>query len=168
MQDMDALTKSKIFSEALKTKEVGEGETKEEPQDLYKQIITLATKIDHHLAMYLTACYADCGMIIDYRLADAYKDHLYTIVSFMRILEKVGEEARKLVIKEVIVKLRVIMVEAKKNLIKPVTEKLDEPGAEQSKNYDTFRKEWNNRVAEFQKIAGQEYERLDSRSLLIV
>jgi hypothetical protein len=107
-------------------------------------------------------------MIIDYRLADAYKDHLYTIVSFMRVLEKVGEEARKLVIKEVIVKIRVIMVEAKKNLIKPVTEKLDEPGAQQSKNYDTFRKEWNNRVGEFQKIAGQEYERLDSRSLLIV
>lgn len=173
---MDELKEIKGFNEPIKfagekEKEAAKeetGETKEEPQDLYKALITLATKLDHHLAIYLSACYADCGMIIDYRIADAYKDHLYTIVSFLRILEKVGGEARELIIKEAIVKLRIIMVEAKKNLIKSLVDKLNEPGAPQSKTYDTFRKEWNNRVVEFQKVADQVYERLDSRSLLIV
>lgn len=173
---MDELKGLKAFNEPIKFAErKGEeaekkeaGEAKEEPQDIYKQIITLATKVDHHLAMYLSASYAECGMIIDYRVADAYKDHLYTIVSFLRILEKVGGDARELIIKEAIVKIRIIMVEAKKNLIKPVTDKLNEPGAPQSKTYETFRKEWNKRIAEFDKIGVQVYERLDARSLLIV
>lgn len=172
---MEELKGLKQFNEPIKVgKEGAEAakkeaeEKKEGTQDLYKQLITLATKLDHHLAMYLSACYADCGMIIDYRVADAYKDHLYTIVSFLRILEKVGGEARDLIVKETIVKLRLIMVEAKKNLIKPLVDKLNEPGAPQSKTYDTFRKEWNARVVEFQKIADQIYERLDTRSLLVV
>lgn len=166
---MDELKEAKAFNEPIKIIEKeGKEAAKEEPQDFNKQIITLATKVDHHLAIYLSAAYADSGMIIDYRLADAYKDHLYTIVSFLRILEKVGGDARELVIKEAIVKLRIIMVEAKKHIIKPLVDKLNEPGAPQSKTYDTFRKEWNARVVEFQKIADKNYERLDSRSLLIV
>lgn len=158
----------KAGKEAVEAADKEAEEAKEEPQDFYKGLITLATKLDHHLAMYLSAAYAESGMLIDYRIADAYKDHLYTIVSFLRILEKVGGEARDLIVKEAIVKLRLIMVDAKKNLIKLLVDKLNEPGAAQSKTYDTFRKEWNARVVDFQKIADKNYERLDSRSLLIV
>ena len=125
--DLSELEKIKKELEKEKVKaaqelEEGEGEEEEDARevDYLTKLITLSVKFDHHLGMFLMPAYIDCGLKHDYRLVEAYTTELNTIQTFLRLLEKVDGVTRELVVKECVIKLRNVVGQVNKNLVKPL------------------------------------------------
>ena len=166
----------KIKQELLKekekaSKELAEGEEEEEDLrevDYLQKLITLSVKFDHHVGMFLMPAYIDCGLKYDHKLAEAYMTQMTTIQSFLRQLEKVDGVTREQVIKDCILKLRNILQQVHKNLIKPLYREVELMKKKpKSESLDNFKTHWNERLGEFQKACDFEYQVLDVRGFLV-
>jgi len=174
LSDLSELAKIKKELEKEKIKaaqELEEGEEDEEDArevDYLGKLITLSVKFDHHLGMFLMPAYIDCGLKYDYRLVESYVAQLTTIQTFLRLLEKVDGVTRELVVKECVIKLRNVVQQVNKNLVKPL---FKEVGLMKKKpkmeNLDVFKENWNGRLLEFQKVCDGEYQVLDVKGFLI-
>ncbi len=172
--DLSELEKIKKELEAEKAKaaqELKEGE--EEGEDLrevdyLQKLITLAVQFDHHVGVYLMAGYIDCGLKYNHQLAESYLKHLGAIQGFLRLLEKVDGVTRELVTKDCIIRLRNVIQDIHKNLVKPVYKEVGlmkkKPSME---NLDNFQREWNDRLNEFQSACDFEYQVLDVKKFLV-
>ncbi|WP_237099224.1 hypothetical protein [Nitrospina gracilis] len=174
MSDLSELEKIKKELEAEKAKaakELEEGE--EEGEDLrevdyLQKVIDLAVKFDHHVGVYLMAGYIDCGLKYNHQLADSYMKHLATIQGFLRLLEKVDGVTREMVTKDCIVRMRNVIQEIHKHLVKPVYKEVSlmkkKPNME---NLENFQREWNERLNELQNACDFEYQILDVKKFMV-
>lgn len=168
MSDLSELDKIKKELEAEKAKaakELEEGEEDDEDLrevDYLQKLVTLAVQFDHHVGVYLMAGYIDCGLKYNHQLADSYLKHLGSIQGFLRLLEKVDGVTRETVTKDCIIRLRNVIQEIHKNLVKPVYKEVGlmkkKPTME---NLDNFKREWNERLNELQNACDFEYQVLD-------
>ncbi len=166
----------KIKKELQKEKEkaakelaAGEGEEEDVREvDYLQKLITLSVQFDHHVGMFLMPGYIDCGLKYDHKLAESYLTHLNSIQGFLRLLEKVDGVTRELVTKDCIVKLRNVVQQIHKNLIKPLYREVElmkkKPKME---NLDNFKENWNERLLDFQKTCDFEYQRLDVKGFMV-
>jgi hypothetical protein len=152
-------------------KELQEGEQEDEDLrevDYLQKLIALTVKLDHHIGMYLMPGYIDCGLKYDHRLAESYMTNLNSIQSFLRLLEKVDGVTRELVTKECVIKLRNVVQQVHKNLVKPL---FKEVGLMKKRpkmdNLDLFKTNWNDRLVEFQKTCDFEFQILDVKGFLV-
>lgn len=152
---------------AMAEKAEKEGKKPEEKIDHLSKITTIASKIEHHMGVYLQAAYIDSGQILDHRLNEIYISYINAINNFLRLFEKIEGETKEEALKEAIVKLRFIFLETVNNLIKPILKKYEESSEYPTKNIDTFKNEWNNRIAEFKDVADRFYDTLDIKRLFI-
>ena len=179
-KDVDSLADlselDKIKQELLKEKEkaaqeLAEGEEEEEDLrevDYLQKLVTLSVKFDHHIGMFLMPAYIDCGMKYDHRLAESYTSQLTTIQSFLRLLEKVDGVTRELVTKDCIVKLRNVLQQVHKNLVKPLYAEVDLMKKKpKSESLDNFKEHWNDRLDELQKACDFEYQILDCKGFMV-
>lgn len=174
MSDLSELEKIKKELEAEKAKaakELEEGEEEEEDLrevDYLQKLIDLSVKFDHHVGVYLMAGYIDCGLKYNHQLADSYMKHLATIQGFLRLLEKVDGVTREAVTKDCIVRLRNVLQEIHKHLVKPVFKEVGlmkkKPNME---NLDNFKREWNERLNELQNACDFEYQILDVKKFMV-
>lgn len=173
LSDLNELEKIKRELQKEKekaAKELAEGEGEEDLRevDYLQKLITLTVKFDHHVGMFLMPGYIDCGLKYDHKLADSYLTHLNTIQSFLRLLEKVDGVTRELVTKECIVKLRNVIQQIHKNLVRPLYREVElmkkKPKLD---NLNTFRENWNERLGEFQKACDFEYQILDVKGFMV-
>ena len=175
LADLSELEKIKKELELEKVKaaqelEVGEEEEGEDAReaDYLQKLINLTIKFDHHLGMFLMPSYIDCGLKYDHRLVESYTTQLVTIQSFLRLLEKVDGVTREQVTKECVIKLRNVLQQVNKNIVKPLFKELKlmkkKPKME---NVDTFKENWNDRLLEFQKVCDFEYQILDVKGFQI-
>lgn len=174
LADLSALEKIKKELEVEKIKAAKELELgEEEDEDLrevdhLQKLITLVVQFDHHVGMFLMPSYIDCGIKYDHGLTESYLNHLNTIQSFLRLLEKVDGVTRETVVKDCIVKIRNVVQLIHKNLIRPLFKELDlmkkKPKME---NIDNFRNHWNERLGELQKACDFEYQILDVKQFMI-
>ena len=175
MADLSELEKIKKELELEKIKaaqELEEGAEEEEEDareaDYLQKLITLSVKFDHHLGMYLMPAYIDCGLKYDHRLVESYTTQITTIQGFLRILEKVDGVTRELVTKECVLKLRNVLQQVHKNVIKPLYQEVGlmkkKPKME---NLDTFKGNWNERLEELQKVCDFEYQILDVKGFMV-
>ena len=174
LADLSELEKIKKELEKEKIKaaqELEEGEDEEEDAretDHLEKLITLSVKFDHHLGMFLMPAYIDCGLKHDYRLVESYVTQFNTIQTFLRLLEKVDGVTRELVVKECVIKLRNVIQQVSKNLIKPLFREVKlmkkKPKMD---NLDVFKENWNERLNEFQKVCDGEYQILDVKGFIV-
>jgi len=174
LADLSELDKIKRELEKEKEKAAKElaGEEEEEEDlrevDYLQKLITLSVKFDHHVGMFLMPSYIDCGLKYDHKLAESYLTHLNTIQSFLRLLEKVDGVTRELVTKDCIVKMRNVVQQIHKNLVKPLFKEVElmkkKPKME---NLDNFKDNWNGRLQEFQKACDFEYQILDVKGFML-
>ncbi len=175
LADLSELEKIKKELELEKVKaaqelEVGEEEEGEDAReaDYLQKLINLTIKFDHHLGMFLMPSYIDCGLKYDHRLVESYTTQLVTIQSFLRLLEKVDGVTREQVTKECVIKLRNVLQQVNKNMVKPLFKEVKlmkkKPKME---NLDTFKENWNDRLLEFQKVCDFEYQILDVKGFQI-
>lgn len=172
--DLSELEKIKKELEAEKVKaakELKEGEEEEEDLrevDYLQKLITLSVQFDHHVGVYLMAGYIDCGLKYNHKLADSYLKHLASIQGFLRLLEKVDGVTRELVTKDCIIRLRNVIQEIHKHLVKPLYKEVGlmkkKPTME---NLDDFKREWNGRLNELQSACDFEYQILDVKGLMV-
>tara|TARA_B100000686_G_C16726871_1_gene938313 strand:- start:936 stop:1529 length:594 start_codon:yes stop_codon:yes gene_type:complete len=175
LEDLSELEKIKKELELEKVKaaqELEEGAEEEEEDareaDYLQKLITLSVKFDHHLGMYLMPAYIDCGLKYDHRLVESYTTQIGSIQSFLRLLEKVDGVTRELVTKECVVKLRNVLQQVHKNVVRPLYREVGlmkkKPKME---NLDIFQENWNERMAELQKVCDFEYQILDVKGFMI-
>lgn len=174
MSDLSELEKIKKELEEEKAKaaqELEEGEEEEEDLrevDYLQKLIDLSVKFDHHVGVYLMAGYIDCGLKYNHQLADSYMKHLATIQGFLRLLEKVDGVTRETVTKDCIIRMRNVLQEIHKHLIKPVYKEVGlmkkKPNME---NLDNFKREWNERLNELQNACDFEYQILDVKKYMV-
>lgn len=174
MSDLSELEKIKKELEQEKAKaaqELEEGEEEEEDLrevDYLQKLIDLSVKFDHHVGVYLMAGYIDCGLKYNHQLADSYMKHLATIQGFLRLLEKVDGVTRETVTKDCIIRMRNVLQEIHKHLIKPVYKEVGlmkkKPNME---NLDNFKREWNERLNELQNACDFEYQILDVKKYMV-
>lgn len=172
--DLSELEKIKAELQAEKEKaaqELAEGDEEEEDLrevDYLQKLIALCVQFDHHIGMFLMPSYIDCGLKYNHKLADAYMKHLITIQGFLRLLEKVDGVTREAVTKDCIIRLRNVLQEVHKNMVKPLYKELDlmkkKPKME---NLDNFRNSWNERLNELQQACDFEYQNLDVRKFTV-
>ena len=178
--DLDSLADlkelEKIKQELLKekekaAKELAEGEEEEEDLrevDYLQKLITLAVRFDHHVGMFLMPAYIDCGLKYDHRLAESYLNHLTSIESFLRLLEKVDGVTREQVTKDRIMKLRNVLQMIHKNLITPLYREVGLMKKKpKSESLESFKTNWNERLAELQKACDYEYQILDVKGFMV-
>ena len=179
-KDVDSLADlselDKIKQELLKEKEkaaqeLAEGEEEEEDLrevDYLQKLVTLSVKFDHHIGMFLMPAYIDCGMKYDHRLSESYTSQLTTIQSFLRLLEKVDGVTREMVTKDCIVKLRNVLQQVHKNLVKPLYAEVGLMKKKpKSESLDNFKESWNERLDELQKACDFEYQILDCKAFMV-
>lgn len=174
MSDLSELEKIKKELEAEKAKaaqELEEGDEEDEDLrevDYLQKVIDLCVKFDHHVGVYLMAGYIDCGLKYNHQLADSYMKHLATIQGFLRLLEKVDGVTRETVTKDCIVRMRNVIQEIHKHLVKPVFKEVGlmkkKPNME---NLDKFQSEWNERLNELQNACDFEYQILDVKKFMV-
>ncbi|NIQ03189.1 MAG: hypothetical protein GWM98_24700 [Nitrospinaceae bacterium] len=171
LSELEKIKKELEAEKAKAAKELEEGEEEEEDLrevDYLQKLITLAVQFDHHVGVYLMAGYIDCGLRYDHKLADSYLKHLGTIQGFLRLLEKVDGVTRETVTKDCIIRLRNVLQEIHKNLVKPVYKEVGlmkkKPKME---NLDNFKRDWNERLNEFQSACDFEYQILDVKNFLV-
>jgi len=174
MSDLSELEKIKKELEEEKAKaaqELEEGEEEDEDLrevDYLQKLIDLSVKFDHHVGVYLMAGYIDCGLKYNHQLADSYMKHLATIQGFLRLLEKVDGVTRETVTKDCIIRMRNVLQEIHKHLIKPVYKEVGlmkkKPNME---NLDNFKREWNERLNELQNACDFEYQILDVKKYMV-
>ena len=174
LSDLSELEKIKAELQKEKEKaaqELAEGEDEEEDLrevDYLQKLITLSVKFDHHIGMYLMPAFIDCGLKYDNRLAESYTVQLTTIQSFLRLLEKVDGVTREEVTKQCILNLRNILQLVHKNMVKPLYREVGLMKKKpKSESLDNFKKNWNERIEEFQKTCDFEYQILDVKGFLL-
>ena len=174
LSDLSELEKIKVELQKEKEKaaqELAEGEDEEEDLrevDYLQKLITLSVKFDHHIGMYLMPAFIDCGLKYDHRLAESYTVQLTTIQSFLRLLEKVDGVTREAVTKQCILNLRNILQLVHKNMVKPLYREVGLMKKKpKSESLDNFKKNWNERMEEFQKTCDFEYQILDVKGFLL-
>ncbi len=147
--------KKELEAEKLKAaKELEKGEDEEEDLrevDFLQKLITLSVQFDHDVGVYLMAGYIDCGLKYDSRLSDAYLKHLASLQGFLRLLEKVDGVTRETVTKDCIIRLRSVVQDIHKHMVKPLFKEVElmkkKPPME---NLDNFKREWNERLNDLQ------------------
>jgi len=83
-------------------------------------------------------------------------------------LEKVDGVTREQVTKDCILKLRNILQQVHKNLIKPLYREVELMKKKpKSESLDNFKTHWNERLGEFQKACDFEYQVLDVRGFTV-
>lgn len=172
--DLSELEKIKKELEAEKikaAKELEEGEDEEEDLrevDFLQKLITLSVQFDHHVGVYLMAGYIDCGLKYDSRLSDAYLKHLNSLQGFLRLLEKVDGVTRETVTKDCIIRLRGVIQDIHKHMVKPLFKEVElmkkKPNME---NLDNFKREWNERLIDLQGACDFEYQVLDVKNYIV-
>ncbi|MBI4382877.1 MAG: hypothetical protein HY579_02450 [Nitrospinae bacterium] len=170
LSELEKIKKELQKEKEKAAKELAEGEEEEDLRevDYLQKLITLSVKFDHHVGMFLMPGYIDCGLKYDHKLAESYLTHLNTIQTFLRLLEKVDGVTRELVTKECVIKLRNVVQQIHKNLVKPLYREVEimkkKPKLD---NLDTFKTNWNERLLEFQKACDFEYQILDVKGFMV-
>lgn len=171
LSELDKIKKELEAEKAKAAKELEEGEEDDEDLrevDYLEKLINLAVQFDHHVGVYLMAGYIDCGLKYNHQLADSYMKHLATIQGFLRLLEKVDGVTRETVTKDCIIRLRNVLQEIHKHLVKPIYKEVSlmkkKPSLE---NLDNFKNEWNERLNEFQNACDFEYQILDVKKFYV-
>jgi hypothetical protein len=171
LSELDKIKKELMLEKEKAAQELAEGEEEEEDLrevDYLQKLITLSVQFDHHIGMFLMPAYIDCGLKYDHRLADSYTSQLTTIQSFLRLLEKVDGVTRELVTKDCIVKLRNILQQVHKNLVKPLYAEVGLMKKKpKSESLDSFKENWNQRLDELQKACDFEYQILDCKAFMV-
>ena len=171
LSELEKIKKELEAEKAKAAKELQEGEDEDEDLrevDYLQKLITLTVQFDHHVGVYLMAGYIDCGLKYNHMLAEAYLKHLGSIQGFLRLLEKVDGVTRETVTKDCIIRVRNVIQEIHKNLVKPVYKEVGlmkkKPKME---NLDNFQKEWNDRLNELQEACDFEYQILDVKKFMV-
>ena len=171
LQELEKIKQELMQEKEKAAKELAEGQEEDEDLrevDYLQKLITLAVKFDHHVGMFLMPAYIDCGLKYDHKLAEAYMTQMTTIQSFLRQLEKVDGVTREQVTKDCILKLRNILQQVHKNLIKPLYREVELMKKKpKSESLDNFKTNWNERLGEFQKACDFEYQVLDVRGFTV-
>lgn len=171
LSELEKIKKELELEKIKAAKELEEGE--EEDEDLrevdhLQKLVTLCVKFDHHIGMFLMPGYIDCGLKYNYKLADSYLKHLASIQGFLRLLEKVDGVTREAVTKDCIIRLRNVVQEVHKNLVKPL---FKEVGLMRKKpkmeNLDNFKSQWNERLTDLQQACDFEYQVLDVKGFIV-
>jgi len=169
LSELEKIKKELEAEKAKAAKELQEGEDEDLREvDYLQKLITLTVQFDHHVGVYLMAGYIDCGLKYNHLLAEAYLKHLGSIQGFLRLLEKVDGVTRETVTKDCIIRVRNVIQEIHKNLVKPVYKEVGlmkkKPKME---NLDNFQKEWNDRLSELQNACDFEYQILDVKKFMV-
>jgi len=171
LSELEKIKKELEIEKVKAAKELELGEEEEDDLrevDHLQKLITLAVQFDHHVGMFLMPSYIDCGLKYDHKLTESYLNHLNTIQSFLRLLEKVDGVTREMVIKDCIIKLRNVIQFVHKNLVKPLYKELalmkKKPNME---SLDNFKSHWNERLDELQKACDFEYQILDVKKFMV-
>ena len=171
LQELEKIKKELLEEKEKAAKELAEGEEEDEDLrevDYLQKLITLAVKFDHHVGMFLMPAYIDCGLKYDHKLAESYMTQINTIESFLRNLEKVDGVTREQVTKDCILKLRNVLQQVHKNLIKPLYKEVELMKKKpQSESLESFKNNWNERLGELQKACDFEYQILDVKGFLV-
>ena len=171
LSELEKIKKELEAEKAKAAKELQGGEDEDEDLrevDYLQKLITLSVQFDHHVGVYLMAGYIDCGLKYNHMLAEAYLKHLGSIQGFLRLLEKVDGVTRESVTKDCIIRVRNVIQEIHKNLVKPVYKEVSlmkkKPNME---NLDNFQREWNDRLSELQGACDFEYQILDVKKFMV-
>ena len=171
LNELEKLKKELAREKEKAVKDLQEGEAEEEDLrevDYLQKLITLSVKFDHHVGMFLMPGYIDCNLKYDHRLAESYMTSLTTIQTFLRLLERVDGVTREQVTKECILKLRNVVQQIHKTMVKPLYKEVElmkkKPKMD---NLNTFKENWNERLLEFQKACDFEYQVLDVKGFMI-
>lgn len=171
LSELEKIKKELQAEKAKAAKELQGGEDEDEDLrevDYLQKLITLSVQFDHHVGVYLMAGYIDCGLKYNHMLAEAYLKHLGSIQGFLRLLEKVDGVTRESVTKDCIIRVRNVIQEIHKNLVKPVYKEVSlmkkKPNME---NLDNFQREWNDRLNELQGACDFEYQILDVKKFMV-
>lgn len=171
LQELEKIKQELMKEKEKAAKELAEGQEEDEDLrevDYLQKLITLAVQFDHHVGMFLMPAYIDCGLKYDHKLAESYMTQINTIESFLRLLEKVDGVTREQVIKDCILKLRNILQQVHKNLIKPLYKEVELMKKKpQSESLESFKNNWNERLGELQKACDFEYQILDVKGFLV-
>ena len=171
LAELEKLKKELLQEKEKAAKELDEGQEDDEDLrevDYLQKLITLSVQFDHHVGMFLMPAYIDCGLKYDHKLAEAYMTQINTIESFLRLLEKVDGVTREQVTKDCILKLRNIIQQVYKNLIKPLYKEVGLMKKKpKSESLESFKNNWNERLEELQKACNFEYQVLDVKGFFV-
>ena len=171
LKELEKLKKELMQEKEKAAQELVEGEEGEEDLrevDYLQKLITLAVKFDHHVGMFLMPAYIDCGLKYDHKLAESYLAHVTTIETFLRLLEKVDGVTREQVTKDCIIKLRGVIQQIHKNLVKPLYREVGLMKKKpKSESLENFTSNWNERLEDFQKACDFEYQVLDVKAFMV-
>ncbi|MDP6735385.1 MAG: hypothetical protein QF732_02695 [Nitrospinaceae bacterium] len=171
LKELDKLKKELMKEKEKAAQELAEGEEEEEDLrevDYLQKLITLAVKFDHHVGMFLMPAYVDCGLKYDHKLAESYLTHVTTIETFLRMLEKVDGVTREQVTKDCVIKLRNVVQQIHKNLVKPLYREVGLMKKKpKSESLENFTNNWNERLEDFQKACDFEYQVLDVKAFMV-
>jgi hypothetical protein len=171
LKELEKLKKELMQEKEKAAQELAEGEEGEEDLrevDYLQKLITLAVKFDHHVGMFLMPAYIDCGLKYDHKLAESYLTHVTTIETFLRLLEKVDGVTREQVTKDCIIKLRGVIQQIHKNLVKPLYREVGLMKKKpKSESLENFTSNWNERLEDFQKACDFEYQVLDVKAFMV-
>ena len=171
LKELEKLKKELMQEKEKAAQELVEGEEGEEDLrevDYLQKLITLAVKFDHHVGMFLMPAYIDCGLKYDHKLAESYLTHVTTIETFLRLLEKVDGVTREQVTKDCILKLRGVVQQIHKDLVKPLYREVGLMKKKpKSESLENFTSNWNERLEDFQKACDFEYQVLDVKAFMV-
>ncbi len=171
LKELEKLKKELMQEKEKAAQELVEGEEGEEDLrevDYLQKLITLAVKFDHHVGMFLMPAYIDCGLKYDHKLAEGYLAHVTTIETFLRLLDKVDGVTREQVTKDCILKLRSVVQQIHKNLVKPLYREVGLMKKKpKSESLENFTSNWNERLEDFQKACDFEYQVLDVKAFMV-
>ena len=171
LQELEKIKQELMKEKEKAAKELAEGQEEDEDLrevDYLQKLITLAVQFDHHVGMFLMPAYIDCGLKYDHKLAESYMTQINTIESFLRLLEKVDGVTREQVTKDCILKLRNILQQVHKNLIKPLYKEVGLMKKKpKSESLESFKLNWNERLEELQKACNFEYQILDVKGIMV-
>ncbi len=168
LSELEKIKKDLELEKIKAAKELEQGEDEEEDLrevDHLQKLITLAVQFDHAVGMFMMPSYIDCGLKYDHKLTESYLNHLNSIQSFLRLLEKVDGVTRELVTKDCIVKLRNVVQLIHKNQVKPLYKEVSlmkkKPPME---NLDNFKNAWNDKMMGLQRPAILSFRSSTSKS----
>ncbi len=171
LSELEKIKKELEAEKAKAAKELQEGDDEDEDLrevDYLQKLITLTVQFDHHVGVFLMAGYIDCGLKYNHMLAESYLKHLISIQGFLRLLEKVDGVTRETVTKDCIIRVRSVIQDIHKHLVKPVYKEVGlmkkKPNME---NLDNFKREWNDRLNELQGACDFEYQILDVKKFMV-
>ena len=171
LSELDKIKKELEAEKAKAAKELEEGEEDQEDLrevDYLQKLVTLSVQFDHNVGVFLMAGYIDCGLKYNHQLSESYLKHMGSLQGFLRLLEKVDGVTRELVTKDCIIRLRNVVQDIHKSLVKPLFKEVGlmkkKPNME---NLDNFKREWNERLNELQSACDFEYQILDVKKFWV-